>query len=148
VYWTYWLFYVFCNFDPWIILIMSFTEAMKVVGIAISNFWSRLGNVFFSDEQIFINVVGLWHFLSVGFTTHMTTIWLMPFRSVNVALCRYFFYWHTIVCNVKIVIFLQHDELKPLSKTFTNSLSELGNLKVMISLFKNGRRKSVRKLWK
>lgn len=25
---------------------------------------------------------------------------------------------------------LQHDELKPLSKTFTDSLSELGNLKV------------------
>ena len=35
------------------------------------------------------------------------------------------------MCNVMIGIFLQHDELKPISKTFTNSLSELGNLKVI-----------------
>lgn len=55
---------------------MSFTvEAMKVVGIAISNIWIKLNNV-----------VDLWHFLFVGFTTHMTTTWLMPFRSVNVLL--------------------------------------------------------------
>lgn len=29
---------------------------------------------------------------------------------------------------------LQHDELKPLTRTFTDSLSELGNLKVVIYL--------------
>lgn len=33
--------------------------------------------------------------------------------------------------------FLQHDELKPLSKTFTDSLSELGNLNVNSFLFEN-----------
>ena len=35
------------------------------------------------------------------------------------------------------LLFLQHDELKPLSKTFTDSLSELGNLNVNSFLFEN-----------
>jgi hypothetical protein len=40
--------------------------------------------------------------------------------------------WHVTsiswCCN--LLYFLQHDELKPLTKSFTDSLSELGNLKV------------------
>lgn len=44
--------------------------------------------------------------------------------------CLFNTYIH-VPCNVKIVaMFLQHDELKPLTKSFTDSLSELGNLKV------------------
>lgn len=38
------------------------------------------------------------------------------------------------LCNFLTSVFLQHDELKPLTKTFTNSLSELGNLKVNYTL--------------
>lgn len=34
-------------------------------------------------------------------------------------------------CWMMLLFFSQHDELKPLTKTFTDSLSELGNLKVI-----------------
>lgn len=42
----------------------------------------------------------------------------------------YYFFQKRILT---LFMVLQHDELKPISKTFTDSLSELGNLKVVTS---------------
>lgn len=43
-------------------------------------------------------------------------------------------YFQLIICksfmNSEFLYLQQHDELKPITKTFTDSLSELGNLKV------------------
>lgn len=69
----------------------------------------------------------------------MITTWLMHFRSVHmltfVLLVHVgcFLVEHALLCFAS----LQHDELKPLSKTFTDSLSELGNLNVNSFSFEN-----------
>jgi hypothetical protein len=87
-----------------------------------------------------------------GFTMLTITTWHMLFRF---ACLFYIFLLHLFVlpnncasspANYVLILGLQHDELKPLTKTFTDSLSQLGNLNVIsypqlrFCIFKHGRK--------